>query len=158
MNNLTVPQTAEVVKLAHELTSHTLSVWNFYMVVCFALLGYLFSDKGEVLKLRTTRLIFMAGFLAFAFGNHVVLDRAAARHEHTHKLLIEQVQVMEKEELANVQRPLESAQLLSKTLEETAPSPAWTVRGMHAFLTLVVLGLVWFVSERRAVAKPKTKP
>jgi hypothetical protein len=148
-------QLNEALKIMHDLTAHSLSIWNFYWIVCLAVLGFTLTDKGGHLQHPLARILLSVGFLAFAIGNGYVLHRAAVRHEMSHRLLesvspgpMKAQSDPAAAEKARVQ--LQTRQQIATIARQTRPSTACEVLWMHIGLSVIILSLIWIVPWIRA--------
>ena len=149
----------EALKMMHDLTAHSLSIWNFFWVVCLAVLGFVITDKGGYFQHPLSRLILSVGFVAFAIGNYYVLERATKRHEMCHRFLEEYPSwTSSTNDISRPSPDLESTApnkpevqtFIAEVAKATRPSPAIEVMRMHGFLASVILVLIWFVPWMKA--------
>ena len=143
-------QLNEALKIMHDLTAHSLSIWNFYWIVCLAVLGFTLTDKGGHLHHPLARAILSIGFLAFSIGNGYVLNRSAVRHEMSHRLLksVTPAPVNTQTDVAVAEKArvqLETRKLIAAIARKTAPSKASEVTTMQITLTSIILALIWIV-------------
>jgi hypothetical protein len=156
----------EVIKVTKELSEHALYVWNFYWIVTAAVLGYVLTDKGDVLASPKVRQFLIGGYICFVAGNGAVLHRAADKHDMGHQWLLKIYRERKaggagipKEGSAGVSdaglnaepqvpelKKGDAASLdgIVRMLVKTRPTPAWGIRVMHSILSLGICALIWF--------------